>query len=234
MKAILFDFDDTIINYAASEKIGLAGAFRKYGIPLREEYVGIYREENRKLWRQIETGEITTSELRILRFQALLDQLGFETGVNAERLGETYLHFFAGSGELEDGAGELLQWLDRNWKGKTAILTNGFTDTQRARIEVTRIGDFFDDIFISDEMGSKKPDPLIFQKSLQKLGVEDPSEAMIVGDNLVSDIMGGKNSGLRTCWYNPGLKDAGEYRQYIDFEIVHLSEIEDLVGKPAD
>jgi len=230
MKAILFDFDDTIINYRASEKFGLEGAFEKYGIPMRDEYVEIYREENGKLWSLIETGEITTAQLRVRRFEALLERLGFRTGVSAERLGETYLRFFARAGELEDGAGELLEWLDWNWPGKMAIITNGFTDTQRARLKVTRIGRFFDEIFISDEMGAKKPDPLIFEKALGKLEIEDPRDALIVGDNLVSDIMGGKSSDLTTCWYNPALKSAGEYRRYIDFEIVHLSELADAVG----
>lgn len=231
MKAILFDFDNTIINYTVSERFGLEGAFREFGIPMKDEYVQIYREENQKQWRLIEKGEITTEQLRFRRFEALLDRMGFETGVSADRLGERYLHYFAQVGELEDGAGELLEWLDQNWEGKKAILTNGFVDTQKARIGVTQIGGFFDEIFISDEMGSKKPDPRIFQKALERMGVEEPTEVMIVGDSLVSDIMGGKNAGLRTCWYNPSSGDAGEYRRYIDFEISHLSELEDLVQK---
>lgn len=233
MKAILFDLDDTIINYRASEKYGLEKAFRRFGIPMKEEYLRIYREENQKLWKLIETGEITTAQLRLRRFAALLDRIDFETGVSAEHLGETYLHYFAQAGELEDGAGELLEWLDRNWEGKKAVLTNGFTDTQKARIGVAQIGGFFDEIFISDEMGSKKPEPLIFRKAMERLCLENPEDILIVGDNLVSDIMGGKNAGLQTCWYNPRSKDAGEYRRYIDFEISRLLEIRDLLP-PAD
>lgn len=230
LKAILFDFDDTLINYEASEEYGLREAFEKYGIPMRDEYIEIYKEENRKLWKAIEMGEISTAELRVRRFERLLERLGFQTGVTAERLGETYLHFFAQAGELEEGARELLSWLHEHRDGiKKAIITNGFTDTQRKRIGVTELGEFFDDIFISDEMGAKKPDALIFERVMKKLEMENPSEVLIVGDNLVSDIMGGKTYGLHTCWYNPRHKDAGEYRQYIDYEISHLSELSRLI-----
>jgi 2-haloacid dehalogenase len=131
-------------------------------------------------------------------------------------------------GELEDGAVQLLQWLGRNPRLKMAILTNGFKDTQRRRIAVTRVEEFFDELFISGEMGVKKPEPEIFHMSLEKLKIDDPQRVLIVGDNLVSDIMGGKNAGLMTCWYNPGGKDPEEYRRHIDYEISHLSEIPGL------
>ncbi|HDQ14571.1 MAG TPA: noncanonical pyrimidine nucleotidase, YjjG family [Sediminispirochaeta sp.] len=231
IQAILFDFDDTLINYSSSEEYGLREAFQKFGIPLRSEYLDIYREENKKLWKMIETGDISTAELRIQRFEKLLDRLGFETGVTASRLSESYLEFFAQAGDLEEGAREILQWIHEHKELKKAIITNGFTDTQHKRIGVTQLGDFFDEIFISDEMGAKKPDPLIFEKALGILEIDSPEKVLIVGDNLVSDIMGGKRYGLLTCWYNPTEKDPEEYRQYIDFQISHLSELSEVLNQ---
>lgn len=228
IEAILFDFDDTLINYQVSERYGLTRALELCGVEVKEEYLQIYREENQRLWKLVEKGGMSTAELRVRRFEILLERTGIHIGISTKKLGELYLHHFAEVGELEDGAVQLLQWLGRNPRLKTAILTNGFKDTQRRRIAVTRVEEFFDELFISGEMGVKKPEPEIFHMSLEKLKIDDPQRVLIVGDNLVSDIMGGKKAGLKTCWYNPGGKNPEEYRQYIDYEISHLSELPGL------
>jgi len=225
VEAVLFDFDDTLINYKVSEEYGLRTALEKCGVHVKDEFFQIYSEVNQRLWRLVEKGEISVAELRVRRFEHLIRETGIEIKLPPRELGDLYLHHFAEIGELEDGAREILSWMEKHPRLKKAMITNGFQDTQRRRIAVTRIGDFFDELFISGEMGVKKPDAAIFQQALEKLRIGDPSRALIVGDNLVSDIMGGKKSGLTTCWYNPGKKEAGDYRRFIDFEIDHLSEL---------
>lgn len=224
----MFDFDDTLINYQVSERYGLTRALELYGVTVKEEYLQIYREENQRLWKLVEKGEMSTAELRVRRFEILLERSGIQIGISPKKLGELYLHHFAEIGEMEDGALQLLQWVREHPRLKTAILTNGFKDTQRRRFAVTQVEEFFDELFISGEMGVKKPEPEIFHMSLEKLKISDPQRVLIVGDNLVSDIMGGKKAGLKTCWYNPEGKSPEEYRQYIDYEISHLSELPEL------
>ncbi|MGC9312491.1 MAG: YjjG family noncanonical pyrimidine nucleotidase [Sediminispirochaetaceae bacterium] len=228
IEAILFDFDDTLINYQVSERHGLTRALELCGVEVKEEYLQIYREENQRLWKLVEKGMMSTAELRVRRFEILLERTGIHIGISPKKLGELYLHHFAEIGEMEDGALQLLQWVREHPRLKTAILTNGFKDTQRRRFAVTQVEEFFDELFISGEMGVKKPEPEIFHMSLEKLNISDPQRVLIVGDNLVSDIMGGKKAGLKTCWYNPGGKNPEEYRQYIDYEISHLSELPGL------
>jgi len=228
IEAILFDFDDTLINYQVSERYGLTRALELCGVQVREEHLQIYREENQRLWKLVEKGEMSTAELRIRRFEILLARTGLQVDISPEKLGELYLHHFAEVGELEDGALQLLRWVKNHPRLKTAILTNGFKDTQRRRFAVTQVEEFFDELFISGEMGVKKPEPAIFHMSLEKLKISNPQQVLIVGDNLVSDIMGGRGAGLQTCWYNPEGKDPGEYSRYIDYEINHLSELPGL------
>lgn len=230
MQVLLFDFDDTLISYDASEAHGLQKALEEYNIPAEERLFDIYREENRKLWRLIESGEITSDELRVRRFEKLIEIGGIVTEVSARRFSETYLHYFSQSKQLEEGAREVLEYLHRHPQIRKAIITNGFRDTQRSRLGVTEIEKFFDDIFISDELGAKKPDPLMFERTLERLGNPAPDSVLIIGDNLVSDIMGGKQFGLNTCWYNPAQSDPGEYGQFIDYHINHLNELPRLLG----
>ncbi len=230
MKVLLFDFDDTLISYDASEAYGLQKALEEYEIQPEVRLFDIYREENRKLWRLIETGEITSDELRVRRFEMLIEKGGIITDIAARQFSETYLHYFSESKQLEDGAREVLEYLHTHPHLKKAIITNGFRDTQRKRLDITEVKHFFDDIFISDELGAKKPDPVIFDRVMERLGHPSPDSVLIIGDNLVSDIMGGKQYGLKTCWYNPKRVDPDEYSQFIDFQIQHLSELPKLLG----
>lgn len=230
MQVLLFDFDDTLISYDASEAYGLQKALEEYGITPEARLFDIYREENRKLWRLIESGDITSDELRVRRFELLIEKGGITTDVPAVVFSKTYLNYFSESKQLEDGARELLEYLHGHPQFKKAIITNGFTDTQRKRLSVAELEHYFDNIFISDELGAKKPDPLIFERVMERLGNPSPEAVLIIGDNLVSDIMGGKQYGLRTCWYNPKRIEAGEYSQFIDYHIQHLSELPPLLG----
>ncbi len=230
MQILLFDFDDTLISYDASETYGLQKALEVHGIPAEPRLFDIYREENRKLWRLIESGEITSDELRVRRFEKLIEKGGITPDVAAGVFSETYLKFFSESKQLEDGARELLEYLHGHPQFKKAIITNGFKDTQRKRLGATEVEHYFDHIFISDELGAKKPDPLIFDRVMEHLGHPAPHSVLIIGDNLISDIMGGKQYGLKTCWYNPKRLDAGEYSEFIDFQIQHLNELPKLLG----
>jgi YjjG family noncanonical pyrimidine nucleotidase len=230
--AILFDFDDTLVSYAAGQRYGLQKAFSTFGIPLKEKFFQIYREENEKLWRLAEKGEISSEELRVKRFELLLERGGIREieGVKPDLsptgLCEAYLKNFSKHVEFEPGAEETLRDISGREELKRGLVTNGFTDTQRERLSRAGLADYFHGVFISDEIGVKKPDPEIFRAALEGLGDPAPEEVLIVGDNLISDIMGGKQSGLSTCWYNPsGAEEADEYRKYIDLEIRHLLEI---------
>jgi len=85
----------------------------------------------------------------------------------------------------------------------------------------------FLDIFISQEIGFNKPAPEYFAGCFAKIPDFDPAKAMIVGDSLSSDILGGKNAGIATCWINPRHKSAGDIVP--DYEIEDLTQLENLL-----
>ena len=89
-----------------------------------------------------------------------------------------------------------------------AMVTNGLSEVQRARIERLDLGRYFEAIVISAEVGAAKPGGDIFDLTFEALGNPDPAGALMIGDNLPSDIKGGIDYGIATCWYNPGGKSA--------------------------
>ena len=74
---------------------------------------------------------------------------------------------------------------------------------------------FFEDVFISQEIGVEKPSKLFFDRCFEKIPDFDVAKAMIVGDSLSSDMQGGRNAGIATCWVNPGKKPANETVDYV-------------------
>lgn len=107
---------------------------------------------------------------------------------------------------------------------RLAIITNGIKDVQLSRIQGSPLCNTFEQIIISEEAGSQKPEPGIFDYAFAKLGITDKSKVLIVGDSLTSDIQGGKNYGIDTCWFNP-LEKANEAGIKPTYEIRDLSEL---------
>lgn len=133
--------------------------------------------------------------------------------------------------ELQDrlpGAEEVLHRL-RAAGVRIGLLTNGAASLQREKIETSGLGMFFDAAVVSGDIGTGKPEPGIFRHLLGKLGVE-PSEALMVGNSLARDILGGKRAGLSTCWL--ALEGEEEPLGLVepDYTIRSLGELPRIVG----
>ena len=228
--AIFFDLDETLIDYRAAERRGLEAVCSRLGIDPSEELFEIYRAENSRLWRMVETGEITPAELRAVRFERFIEQAGISASVSAAEMSEVYLRAFAESDVLINGARDLLEYVGSLGRIKTAVATNGFGDTQRRRLEVTGLNRYFDALVISGELGLKKPDRAFFRTAFSRLGIEDPGRCVMIGDNLISDMQGGKAAGMITCWYNPESSENTDHREHVDYEIGELSELKPILS----
>ena len=123
------------------------------------------------------------------------------------------------------GAEEALRSLAEKYK--LYIASNGSKLVQWPRIKSADLETYFSDIFISEDMGADKPAKAFFDRCFAKIPGFDPQKAMIVGDSLTSDIQGGINAGIFTCWVNPTHKHPGNIRP--DYEIESLSQLEDLL-----
>lgn len=196
---IIFDADGTLFDYDQAEYSALRKSFRFFDLEYRSEYLDIYRGCNKKLWEAFELGNITIEKLKIKRFELFLKQIG--AVVDSEAFSHEYLNQLSACSYLIDGAEKLITFL--SGKVGLILMTNGIKEVQRSRFGRSSIHTLFSDIIISDEVGVAKPDKRIFEIAFENMSILDKSTVLMVGDNLSSDIKGGINFGIDTCWYNP-------------------------------
>ena len=223
-KWILFDADNTLFDYDAAEQGALSSTFEEMGRPLLAEQHAIYREINHQNWLAFERGELTQAILRTRRFEQFLAALGLAE--DPVSVSGRYIFHLGNQTALVPGALEVVQSL----YGRVGmmILTNGLTDVQRSRMSQSEIGRYFSDIVISEEVGWAKPDPRIFEIANERMGRPDKSEVLMIGDSLTSDIQGGLDYGVDTCWFNPGGRPNGLGRE-VRFEICRLVELLEIL-----
>ena len=200
---ILFDADGTLLDYEKSEEAALQASLEEEGIPYRkEDHLEVYRIINQELWELFEQGGIRADDLRIERFRRFLQELNLET--DPVPIARRYLGHLAQEAHLYDGAEKVLKSLKPRYM--LGIVTNGLKEVQRNRFSRTVLPAYMDCIIVSDEVGVQKPDPAIFRLALEAAGHQEPGTTLVVGDSLTSDIQGGWNAGMDTCWFNPGGK----------------------------
>ena len=221
---ILLDNDHTLVDSDTSEIEAFNLAMQNQGIPDPAAHFNTYREINLNLWHRVELGEMRPDDVRELRFEMLLERLGV-SGDTAE-MADDFIYGFATFGDLYPGTWEVLEQLSS--QVTLGLLSNGLSEVQRPRIERLGVGHFFTAIVISSEVGTTKPGTEIFDIIFEQLGNPPKGTALMVGDSLTSDIKGGANYGIDTCWFNPTGKQAGPDDQ-ITHEIKSLSELLTLV-----
>lgn len=216
---IFFDADETLFDFRKAEKYALEQAFGQNGIELTEETRRAYAEINAELWRRLEKGEIDQHDLRVERFRLLFERLGIAQ--DAMGFSDAYIDWLSKSSFLLDGAEELCAYLSEKYE--LVILSNGISEVQRGRFAISPIRRFISDIVISEEEGCAKPDPAIFDRALSRAGLFDKAKTLMIGDSLSSDIQGGVNFGIDTCWINwSGASNETELRP--------TYEVRDLAG----
>lgn len=195
---LLFDLDDTLFDFAETEKHALHNTFTFYGIQNGvETYRPSFHAINDVIWAELETGQISLEDLKIERFRRLFDQ--YNLAIDPIDFGDLYVDNLGKESHLIDGVEDMLAGLTDY---RLAVLTNGFTAAQNSRIARSPLHSTFEAIIASEETGFKKPQAEIFEYTFDKLGVSDPSRVLMIGDSLTSDIQGGMNAGIDTCWFN--------------------------------
>ena len=196
---VLLDFDDTLVSFKESEVASITKVYNKYNVPVTEENIQFYHTENEKLWREFEKGKIKKKDIEKNRFAKVVQKFGL-SNVTGEQMNRDYVNYLKNSAILIDGAIEFLE--DIEDAATIAIVTNGIDRVQQNRLKLSRVIDFADGVYTSEKMGFNKPDKRIFLNALKNLGIENYKKVLVVGDNLHSDIKGGINAGLDTCWVN--------------------------------
>ena len=217
---ILLDLDDTILDFKWAENQALHGTLTAFGIDPTEEICRRYREINLEYWRALERKEVTQEQLKVGRFRQLLQELGREGDPAA--MGDQYLTRLGQGHCFLPGALETLNILVKKYR--LFLVSNGNPPVQYPRLKSAGITHYFEKLFISMEIGHNKPSVEFFDHCFAHIPGFDKTKAIIVGDSLFSDIRGGINAGIKTCWVNPNHRPVRE-EIIPDFEIETLPQL---------
>ncbi len=199
IKNVFLDLDDTILDFKKAEAAALSKTLTEHGLEPTPAIVSRYSQINQSLWKALERGEVTREQLLLERFQILFAEFGMDS--DAFKVKTCYEKNLGQGHYFIDGAEALLDALYDKYK--LFLASNGTTHIQQGRIASSGIARYFKEIFISQSIGINKPDIGFFNYCFSKIENFKKEETIIIGDSLSSDIDGGINAGIHTCWFNP-------------------------------
>lgn len=222
----LFDLDDTLLDFRASERKSFFSTLDSFGIGTNhhDSLFTHYQTENRKLWQQFEQAQTTKEHLKVERFRRIFSAAAIE--IDPETASHRYLESLPESVVLVDHAVEICEELSRH--GEIGIVTNGMSSVQSRRIQNSAIAPFISFVSVSEDCGYAKPDVRFFEYSSKLAKKFQKHSSLVIGDRLETDVLGAANYGIDSCWFNPEAREVtGEVTPRYD--IRHLSELKNLL-----
>ncbi len=221
-KILLFDLDDTLLDFAAIEAVSLPALFESFGFLLTPEWLDVYNKINKQLWLDYENGNITIQEVLNNRFSKSMAKLGYQ--VDGVKWEDKYRELLSNGHILVEGAFEVCKQLSKTYR--LFIITNGLTTMQIKRLKNANLYPYFEDIFTSEHIGVSKPNIGFFSYIAEHIKGFEKDKTLIIGDLLNADIKGGLLAGIDTCWLNPDNLDSGDiYPTYTIAKLVDLYSI---------
>lgn len=217
-KHILFDADNTLFDFDQMERNAFFDTMNAFLVPCDDALYNRYRAANRLLWLEFEQGRTDRDHALAMRFTVLLDGMD----IDGAAMNQLYQHNLAERTVMMPYAKELCERLSQKYV--LSIVTNGVGPTQRRKLDHTPLEPYFTHQFISEEVGVSKPDVRFFEHVFATLGNPARDTVLIVGDSLTSDMQGGMNAGISTCWLNRE-GDAAPEGYRLDYEIRALEEL---------
>ena len=221
---LLLDLDDTILDFHKAERIAIAKSIRDFGVEPTEAVLGRYHVINKWHWEQLELGRMTREEVLVGRFAMLFEEMGIT--VDAVDVARAYEKNLAIGHYFLPGAEEAVDTLHKKYR--LFLVSNGTASVQKGRMTSANLYRFFEKVFVSQEIGHNKPAKAYFDACFAQIPDFDPAKAVIVGDSLSSDIQGGINAGIKTCWVNPS-HAAPQNGIVPDYEIEALHQLPALL-----
>ena len=228
IKVVLWDIDGTILDFISAEHSAIKKCFEVCSLgECTDDMIKDYSTINVKWWEKLERNEITKKEVLVNRFVEFFAKYNLDTS-KAEMFNSEYQVRLGDFIYYEKHAKEVLNYL----KGKVVqcAVTNGTKLAQNKKLSKSGFDQIFDHIFISENVGYEKPNIEYFNEVFSKIGEYERNEILIVGDSLTSDIKGGNNANILTCFYNPHHKEK-KISVHIDYEIDDLTEVLDIINK---
>ena len=214
-KAILFDIDDTLLDFQTGNRIAVDRLMDELGYHHPDRYEQ-YEAVNLECWAALEKGQLTQGQLKVARFVRFFDR--YPVPGDPKWAAERFVELLGQQSILLPHALETVRAIAERLP--VTLVTNGITSVQRNRLAASPLKDLVSGVVISQEVGASKPRPEIFHLALEPLGV-NPREALMVGDGVNSDIRGANNAGIDACWLNPGGKElpGGVHAEYVISDI---------------
>ena len=225
IKYLFLDLDNTILDFTKAESIAIRKTMAVYGLEPTDALAARYSEVNDRHWKALERGEMTRDQVVVGRFAAFFGEQGI--AVDAAAVAKTYETLLSQGHYFLPGAEEAVK--EKLFgKYKLYLASNGTAVVQKGRMTSADLYPYFEESFVSQELGHNKPSLEYFQAAFARIPGFDPNECLMVGDSLTSDILGGKRAGLRTVWVNPQHKSAPEELKP-DYEIEYLADLPALL-----
>lgn len=226
VKAILWDVDGTLLDFAAAEKAAIQKLFAEFGLgPCSDGIVARYSAISTGYWKRLERGEITKAEVLVGRFRDFFSELGIDTAL-AEPFNARYQVSLGDTVAYRDDSLEIVKAL--HGRVKQYVVSNGTVIAQTKKLQRSHLGEWMDGVFLSEELGAEKPSPAFFDRVFAALPDLNKEDMLIVGDSLTSDMKGGLLAGIPTCWYNP-FRHPRPTNMAIDYEIQDLHQVFELI-----
>lgn len=223
-KAIFLDIDDTVFNFKKCSESALKETFSTLNLEYNKDVFESFSAIDERLWKQQKEELLSVADVLDIRFAELSETLGLDYDSNLAKehfgnlLGEQYV--------MEPGIEEVLKNISADYKIYAA--SNGMLTMQKNRLQLSGLKRYFTDLYVSDDIGSAKPNIRFFTESMKRAGLE-PSDILMIGDRLVSDIAGARNAGIDSVWYNPyGLENETDIEA--DYEIKELHELAGILN----
>ena len=217
----LFDLDQTLLDFHASEYKALGIVLEANGLSFSDEIYQAFKAYNKSLWLELEKGTITRPELFTKRFRYIFEQCeGDSTAIDPLKINSDFIRTMSVNGVLMDGALEFVRKVKEGIPdARIYIASNGATINAKGRIASTGLDKYIDYLFISEEMGVTKPDAAFFDICLDRIA-EPRSSCIMIGDSLSSDMLGAKNASIDSVWFMP----AGNVeRSMIEYDINYVA-----------
>ncbi len=221
----MFDIDNTLLDFDNSSKLALKSTFEKYDVKFDDTVYNTYKKYNHAVWTQFENGQIDTKTLRVKRFDDTFKALNISPASPAQ-FNKLYLNNLVEEGIVYTGVRSMLENLRSRYR--ISAITNGLKEVQRPRLEFLNMTHYFDQIVVSDEIGYAKPDQNFFDFAFMPFANEYKNgEVLVVGDSLKSDILGGNNYGMKTCWISHDRQNNDDIIP--NFELSHIEQFSSLI-----
>lgn len=221
---LFLDLDDTILDFHKAERLAVSKTFRSFGLEPTDQVLDAYHHINRQHWERLEKGEITRDQVLVGRFQVLFSQMGIPADPQA--VAKSYEHNLSQGHYFLPGAKGALDLLKGRYR--LFLASNGTASVQQGRLTSAGLYPYFEKVFVSQELGANKPSRDFFEACAKQIPGYEPRKALMVGDSLSSDILGGIQAGMKTCWVNPQGK-AHPANIVPDWQIGSLAELPSLL-----